>query len=38
MANMKRIGFGQVVPNHLSAQKNGKIYAQLPRQRSFAQK
>ena len=30
MANMKRIGFGQVEPNHLSAQKNGKIYAQLP--------
>ena len=30
MANMKRIGFGQVEPNHLSAQRNGKIYAQLP--------
>lgn len=27
---MKRIGFGQVEPNHLSAQRNGKIYAQLP--------
>lgn len=30
MAQMKRIGFGQVEPNHLSAQRNGKIYAQLP--------
>ena len=30
MANMKRLGFGQVEPNHLSAQRNGKIYAQLP--------
>ena len=30
MAEMKRIGFGQVEPNHLSAQRNGKIYAQLP--------
>ena len=27
---MKRIGFGQVEPNHLSAQRNGKIYAQSP--------
>ena len=27
---MKRIGFGQVEPNHLSAKRNGKIYAQLP--------
>ena len=25
-----RIGFGQVEPNHLSAQTNGQIYAQLP--------
>lgn len=30
MAILKRVGFGQVEPNHLSAQKNGKIYAQLP--------
>lgn len=30
MANMKRIGYGQVEPNHLSAQRNGQIYAQLP--------
>ncbi len=29
MAQINRIGFGQVEPNHLSAQKNGKIYAQL---------
>ena len=27
---MKRIGFGQVEPNHLSAQGNRQIYAQLP--------
>ena len=26
---IKRVGFGQVETNHLSAQKNGKIYAQL---------
>ena len=25
---MKRIGYGQVEPNHLSAQRNGQIYAQ----------
>ena len=23
-------GYGQVEPNHLSAQRNGQIYAQLP--------
>ena len=27
---IKRVGFGQVEPNHLSAQTNGQIYAQLP--------
>ena len=27
---MKRIGYGQVEPNHLSAQYTGQIYAQLP--------
>ncbi len=27
---VSRIGFGQVEPNHLSAQTNGQIYAQLP--------
>ena len=30
MAIVKRIGFGQVEPNHLSAQRNGQVYAQLP--------
>lgn len=30
MANFTRIGYGQVEPNQLSAQKNGKIYARLP--------
>lgn len=27
---MKRVGYGQVEPNHLSAQRTGQIYAQLP--------
>ena len=27
---ISRIGFGQVEPNHLSAQRTGQIYAQLP--------
>ena len=27
---MKRVGFGQVEGNHLSAQRTGQIYAQLP--------
>lgn len=30
MADFKRIGFGQVEPNQLSAQKTGQIYASLP--------
>lgn len=30
MATIDRIGFGQVEPNHLSAQITGQIYAQLP--------
>jgi hypothetical protein len=30
MAIIKRIGFGQVEPNHLSAQRNGQVYGQLP--------
>ena len=30
MALIKKIGYGQVEPNHLSAQRNGQIYAQLP--------
>ena len=29
-ANFVTRGYGQVEPNHLSAQRNGKIYAQLP--------
>ena len=30
MAMIERIGFGQVEPNHLSAQRTAQIYAQLP--------
>ena len=30
MATIDRIGYGQVEPNHLSAQVTGQIYAQLP--------
>ena len=30
MANITRVGFGQVEPNHLSAQRTAQIYAQLP--------
>ena len=30
MATIKRIGFGQVEPNHLSAKRTAQIYAQLP--------
>lgn len=30
MAKIERIGYGQVEPNHLSAQRTGQIYAQLP--------
>lgn len=30
MALIKRIGYGQVEPNHLSAQRNGQVYGQLP--------
>lgn len=30
MADIKRIGYGQVEPNHLSAKRTGQIYAQLP--------
>lgn len=35
MATISRIGFGQVEPNHLSAQKTGQIYAQLPAEDSI---
>lgn len=30
MAKINRIGYGQVEPNHLSAQRTAQIYAQLP--------
>lgn len=30
MAKITRIGYGQVEPNHLSAQRTAQIYAQLP--------
>lgn len=30
MALLKKTGYGQVEPNHLSAQRTGQIYAQLP--------
>lgn len=36
MATIKRIGFGQVEPNHLSAQRNGQVYAQLPCNKDIA--
>ena len=36
MATIKRIGFGQVEPNHLSAQRTGQIYAQLPANKDIA--
>ena len=34
---IKRIGYGQVEPNHLSAQRNGQIYAQLPAKSNITQ-
>ncbi|AXF52475.1 MAG: hypothetical protein [Caudoviricetes sp.] len=37
MATISRIGFGQVEPNHLSAQRTGQIYAQLPAEASIEQ-
>ena len=30
MPTISRIGFGQLEPNHLSAQRNGQVYGQLP--------
>ena len=33
---VKRKGYGQVEPNHLSAQKTGQIYAQLPAKKNGA--
>ena len=38
MATIKRIGFGQVEPNHLSAQRTAQIYAQLPAHIKTAEK
>lgn len=35
MATIKRVGFGQVEPNHLSAQRTAQIYAQLPAEESI---
>ena len=32
---ISRLGFGQVEPNHLSAQQTGQIYAQLPASTAF---
>ena len=37
MAQIDRIGFGQVEPNHLSAQRTSQIYAQLPANKDIAQ-
>lgn len=37
MANFKRVGYGIVEPNHLSAQRNGQIYAQLPAKSTITQ-
>lgn len=34
---MKRIGYGQVEPNHLSAQRTSQIYAQLPANKNIKQ-
>lgn len=33
---LKRVGFGQVEPNHLSAQRTSQIYAQLPANASIS--
>ena len=32
---IKKNGYGQVEPNHLSAQRTGQIYAQLPADESI---
>lgn len=36
MATFKKVGYGQVEPNHLSAQRTAQIYAQLPADPSIA--
>lgn len=35
MALLTKVGYGQVEPNHLSAQRTGQIYAQLPAHNSL---
>ena len=35
MATFKKNGYGQVEPNHLSAQRTGQIYAQLPAEKTI---
>lgn len=37
MANLKRVGYGQVEPNHLSGQATKEIYAQLPAANTITQ-
>lgn len=37
MSVITKNGYGQVEPNHLSAQRNGQIYAQLPCDESISQ-
>lgn len=37
MALLVKNGYGQVEPNHLSAQRNGQIYAQLPTDASISE-
>ena len=34
-ATFVKLGYGQIEPNHLSARRNGKIYAQLPADKSI---
>lgn len=36
MATFKKVGYGQVEPNHLSAQRTAQIYAQLPADSNIA--
>lgn len=37
MALLTKVGYGQVEPNHLSAQRTAQIYAQLPAKSTIAQ-
>lgn len=34
-AKFVKLGYGQIEPNHLSARRNGKIYAQLPAEKTI---